>query len=401
MKKSKLKLTTFLSVLFLTTSLFIGCSDDDTIESIDDSDDNDAGTELVINNYIQIATGQTLTYNDEGNVITGLSPGDDFYGQDANYLKGAEMSYTDNGDGTVTDNNTGLMWQQVPSSTDFKWQEGVDYCNDLELAGYDDWRIPSCKELYSISNFSVGWPYLNTPYFSIAGDEISKDEQYWSSNFYVGVTDDGGPNNTAMGVNHGSGHIKGYTATAEGPVGGRYVRAVRGDDYGTNDFIDNGDGTITDNATGLMWTQDDSQIGYDWEDALTYAESSEMAGYTDWRLPNVKELQGIVDYGYSPTATDTSQIGPAIDPMFSCTPIINEAGNDDYGYYWTSTSALFRRGGEYYYAWYVAFGMAVGPDGEDNHGAGAVRFDTKYEGGEDGEDAARIYNYVRLVRDAN
>lgn len=379
----------------LGTAMMLSCNNDD------DGTTDDLTTELVINNYIQIATGQTVTYDDEGNVITGLSPGDDFYGQDAHYLKGATISYTDNGDGTVTDNNTGLMWQQVPSSTDYKWQDGVDYCNDLELAGYDDWRIPSLKELYSISNFSVGWPYLDTSYFDLAGGEVSKDEQYWSSNFYVGVTDDGGANNTAMGVNHGTGHIKGYTATAEGAVGGRYVRAVRGDDYGTNDFVDNGDGTITDLNTGLMWAQDDSQKGYDWEDALAYAESSELAGYTDWRLPNVKELQGIVDYTKSPSATEAENIGPAINNLFSCTPILNEAGNDDYPYYWTSTSALFRRGGEYYYAWYVAFGMAVGPEGEDHHGAGSVRFDTKYEGGEDGEDAARFYNYVRLVRDAN
>lgn len=74
----------------------------------------------------------------------------------------------------------------------------------------------------------------------------------------------------------------------------------------------------------------------------------------------------------------------------------------DYGYFWTNTSAYF--GGdsqEYYYAWYVAFGSAVGQDGADFHGAGAARFDTKIEGGPLGEGGERYYNYVRLVRGAS
>ena len=83
------------------------------------------------------------------------------------------------------------------------------------------------------------------------------------------------------------------------------------------------------------------------------------------------------------------------------TGITNEAGNADYPYFWTSTSAGSTAASDYYYAWYVAFGYAVGPDGNDTHGAGAVRFDTKVEGGTAGEDEERGYNYVRLVRDAN
>ncbi len=177
------------------------------------------------------------------------------------------MSYTDNGDGTVTDDNSGLMWQQVPSSDDYTWQEAVDYCDDLVFAGYDDWRIPSLKELYSISDFSSGWPYLDTGYFTLASGEITKDEQYWSSNYYVGVTVEGG-SNAAFGVNHVTGHIKAYSANSNGPIGGKYVRAVRGGTYGTNDFVDNGDETISDTNTGLMWAQNDEGVTLDWENAL-------------------------------------------------------------------------------------------------------------------------------------
>lgn len=344
-------------------------------------------------------TGQVNCYDEDGNTIDNPLPGDSLYGQDAQYTS-FEISLTDNGDGTITDHVTGLTWQQDPSSNTFTWQEAMDYCEVLEFAGYDDWRAPTAKELFSISNFNSGWPYLNTDFFSLASGHVTKDEQYWSSNHYVGVTVEGGTD-AAFGVNHVTGHIKAYPANATGPIGGKYVRAVRGNTIGENEYIDNGDETITDSSTGLMWMKNDNGEGINWKVALTYAETSEFAGYDDWRLPNVKELQSIVDYGYSPSATNPDEVGPAIDPIFNCTPIINEAGDDDYAYYWTSTSALFQENMPYYYAWYVAFGMAVNGEGEDFHGAGGVRFDTKYEGGPLGEGGERYYNYVRLVRNTS
>lgn len=377
--------------------------------------------------YPLVATGQASAYDINGEQIEGLIEGDDLYGQDAHYLKGESMSYTDNLDSTVTDNVTGLMWQQFPSTEDFTWEEAEEYCENLVLGGYDDWRMPSAKELFSISDFSTGWPYINTGYFDLVNDEVTKDEQYWTNNLYAGVTVEGGEN-AAFGVNHVTGHIKAYAAgtlaedsnddsipvdsIAPPPDGGddmtldnplaKYVRAVRGDVYGENEFVDNGDATITDNATGLMWSQDDSGEGLDWADALSYAENSGLAGYDDWRLPNVKEMQSIVDYSYSITASDEANLGPAINPLFNCTPITSEAGYDDYAYYWTGTSAYFSQSStEMYYAWYVAIGRAVNDEGEDFHGAGAVRFDTKYIDGPAGEDAERYFNYVFIVRDAD
>lgn len=396
MKDNSLRL---FSLLFaLTFMLFTACSKDEDTEDIIDDTTNTETPE--VNNYLLVASGQTTSYDNDGNVISDLAPGDALYGQDANYLIGESMQYEDHDDGTVTDSNTGLMWQQIPSSSDYSWQDAVDYCESLELNGYDDWRMPSLKELYSISDFGSGWPYLNTSYFHLASGEVTKDEQFWSSNYYVGTTVEGGEN-SAFGVNHVTGHIKAYSANASGPVGGKYVRAVRGGDYGVNEFSNNADGTISDLSTELMWTTNDSEEAMDWNAALVYAEGAEIAGYSDWRLPNVKELHSIVDYSYSPSATDPAQQGPAIDPMFNCTPITNEAGDDDYAYYWTSTSANFTSGEPYYYAWYVAFGRAVNGEGLDFHGAGGVRFDTKYEGGPLGEGGERYYNYVRLVRDIN
>lgn len=379
----------------LVTLLIIGCSSTGSSSSSDTSSDN-ADTSA---SYTMVDTGQSACYDNEDE-IAAPAEGVAFYGQDAQFSD-TQPSYTESSDGlTVYDNITGLTWQKTPSSSHYSWQEAVDYCNALTLGGYSDWRMPTLKELFSISDFSQGWPYLDTTYFDIAGTQVSKDEQYWSSNYYVGVTVEGG-SAAAFGVNHGTGHIKAYPANTTGPMGKR-VRAVRGNSYGINQFVDNGDGTITDQATGLMWSQSDSGAGMDWEHALASAQIKNAAGYLghgDWRLPNVKELQSIVDYTRSPSATDSTKVGPAIDPLFSCTGITNEAGVDDYPYYWTSTSARFEAGGAYYYGWYVAFGMAVDGSGNDSHGAGAVRFDTKVENGPAGEGGERYYNYVRLVRD--
>lgn len=409
---------TILSLSFILSLLsLIGCSDSSTgSESIT----------LTSRDYQLVSTNQT-TFYDNSEVISAPEPDSAFYGQDAQYLKGSSVSYTDNGDGTTSDNNTGLMWEKIPDPDGFTYDEAVAYCENLELAGYDDWRLPTLKELFAISDFSSGWPYIDTTYFALATGEVSKDEQYWSANKYVGVTVEGGED-AAFGVNHVTGHIKAYPASGEEPKGApenapakpkknnsddakndppppggspftKQVRAARGSIYGDNEFVNNADGTISDEATGLMWSQLDSEEGLDWEQALAYAENSEFGGYDDWRLPNVKELQSIVDYSYAPGASDASQDGAAIDPMFECTPIVNEAGDDDYAYYWTSTSANFTSGEPYYYAWYVAFGRAVDDTGADFHGAGAVRFDTKVEGGPLGEGGERYYNYVRLVRD--
>jgi len=384
-------------------------------------------------------------------------------GQKVDNQSNTKMSYTDNGDGTITDNLTGLMWQKIPVDKNMTWKEAKKYCAKLKLAGHKDWRMPSIKELYSITNFSEGWPYIDTDVFSLVQTQISKDEQYWSSNIYVGeaaAQAPGRPNmkgngakqgassqssrggmqgrpsggmgggmqgppsggmgggmqgppsgemeggmssqsqdmTQAFGVNFATGHIKAYPANAQGPIGGKYIRAVRGTEYGVNDFQDNGDGTITDKATDLMWAKDDGGIRLDWAEAKDYANKSTLGGYDDWRLPDVKELQSIVNYNYSPSAKDEQQIGAAIDKIFSCTLIMNEAGKDDYGYYWTNTSARRNKDGELIYAWYVAFGRAVNDKGIDTHGAGAVRFDAKSKKTSKEQGGERYYNLVRLVR---
>ncbi len=92
-----------------------------------------------------------------------------------------------------------------------------------------------------------------------------------------------------------------------------------------NRFTDNGDGTVTDNCTGLMWQQNTGNGGnrLNWCDALAYCFNLELAGHADWRLPNVRELQSIVDYGRG---------APVIDPAFG-------AQFGAQSCYWSSTSS--------------------------------------------------------------
>ncbi|MEI7503963.1 MAG: hypothetical protein WCJ61_11830, partial [Paludibacter sp.] len=106
--------------------------------------------------------------------------------------------------------------------------------------------------------------------------------------------------------------------------------------------------------------------------------------------------QSLVDYTRSPGATNAANVGPAINALFTCTAITNAGGKADYPYYWTNTSAIPNANGTFAYAWYVAFGRAEDGNGEDLHGAGAVRFDKKIVGTGEGEE--RVLNYVRLVR---
>ena len=383
--------------------------------------------------YAVVDTGQVACY-DAGSELACPAEGQAFYGQDAQY-DGNQPSYTLSADGlTVHDNVTGLTWTQSPDTdrdgdvdaddklTAAQVQAYVDALNAQGYGGYDDWRLPSIKELYSLIDFrgtdpipeAVGSgglvPFIDTDYFAFAyGDTAAGeriiDAQFLSSTGYVGTVFDG--RSAIFGVNFADGRIKGYPSDKA-----QYILLVRGNpDYGLNDFVDNGDGTITDRATGLMWSQaDDGGQGMNWQDALAWVEqmnAENYLGYDDWRLPDAKELQSIVDYGRSPDTTGSA----AIDPVFQATGITNEAGQADYGFYWTGTTHA-RFDGSGTAAVYVSFGRGLGSmDGVhviDVHGAGCQRSDPKDGDPDDYPtwgfgpqgDVRRVFNHVRLVRDA-
>ena len=374
--------------------------------------------------YPVVDTGQIRCYDDTTE-IEYPKPGTDFFGQDAHY-NGNQPAYKDNGDGTVSDLNTHLTWTQ-DSGRKKTYDQAVADASKCNAGGHTDWRLPTIKELYSLilfsgtdpdpmsANTSAQRPVIDTRYFKFQygnpadGDRII-DSQFATSTIYRGTTMGG--NKTMFGVNFADGRIKGYPVGAgRGPRGEKtyYVLYVRGNlAYGKNQFVDNGDGTVTDKATGLVWQKADSGKGMNWLQALAYAESLDLAGQSDWRLPNAKELQSLVDYSRCPNVTNSA----AINPMFEATPIKNESGKTDYAHYWTGTTHVGQSRASA--GVYIAFGRALGFMQDrrtgnkklmDVHGAGAQRSDPKSGNpsqfptgrGPQG-DVIRISNFVRCVR---
>ena len=244
-------------------------------------------------------TGQTTSYTST-------------FGEDNDYNINVP-SYTNNGNGTITDNITGLMWQQGDSG-ELTIENGILYCDNLVLGGFSDWRLPDKEESMSILNLDRNNPALNTTYFTntTAGYWWTSTVQYNNANA-IWVTNAGG----------GTGpKLKTETISAGGTLK-YHARAVRSSITPTNvaNFTDNNDGTITDNVTGLMWQKSPAIIAYTWEQALDFAENLTTATYSDWRLPNIKELVSL-----NSETTNTPSINTTFFPTIASTK------------YWSSTT---------------------------------------------------------------
>ena len=234
-------------------------------------------------------------------------------GEDADFIINAP-SYTDNGDGTITDNITGLMWQKVDGG-EMVFGNAAAYCSSLSLGGYKDWRLPHSHELFSLNNFDNLNPALNTVYFT-----KTLADYWWTSDFRADDT-------TKVWVVNAGGGIGAHPISETISAGGSkrfHVRAVR-NPYSTAfsvaHFKDNGNGTVTDNYTGLTWQKIQSSNTMTWEEALAYSKSMSLAGKADWRVPNIRELQSLNDESL-------------IKPSFNKTWFSNSVS----GNYWSSTS---------------------------------------------------------------
>jgi hypothetical protein len=419
--------------LFLLLPALVSCAPagsgaDDSATDTDDAADTAETVQPGDLSTPVVDTQQATCYNASTSIACPQA-GDRFFGQDAQRI-GFMPDYAYNGDGTVTDQVTELVWMQSPDingdgliNVDDKLTDAKarTTCDALSMGGQDDWRVPTIRELYSLMDFrgtdpsgvngddtSGLEPFIDVDWFDFdygdtdAGERLI-DAQYASSTAYVGS---GG--GKLFGVNFADGRIKGYDSEMPNGVEKTYyVQCVRGTAWGAATLTDLGDGTIEDAGTGLVWSQDDSGEGMNWEEALAWAEdrnAESWLGHDDWRLPDAKELQSIVDYTRSPDATDSA----AIDPLFNATSITNEGGQRDWASYWTSTTHASSNGMAAN-AVYVCFGRALGymnGSWTDIHGAGAQRSDPKtgdasdYPTGHGPQgDAIRIDNYVRLVRD--
>jgi len=323
-------------------------------------------------------TGQTVCYNSNGLTINCNGTG-----QDGDRQPGVIWPYsrfTDHGDGTITDNLTGLMWLQNgnlfgPGSR-MEWEDALFNlarmnAGVIDNSGYTDWRIPNINELESLVNIGASdqaawlnnqgfvnvqssvWYYWSSTMLASSGDSLA-----WAVRMSDGKTHFLPTSGTENGRNH-------FWAVRAGQMDnpdenfpanvwktGQTTTFYPGDDgylqrgvaWPASRFTDNGNGTITDNLTGLMWLKDANCMAthypwFDtdwapndgavlWQTALNFVAGIDNgnfpncgAGYQDWRLPNVKEFRSLIDH---------SQSGPALP---SGHPFIGSGGSS---IFWSS-----------------------------------------------------------------
>jgi hypothetical protein len=238
----------------------------------------------------------------------------------------------------VLDNVTGLMWESKTSDggtrdklkfyTRAEADAYVTTVNGLALCGHSDWRLPTPQELASMVDSSRSAGALVDP----SGFPEQQVSSYWSGTSAAADT------TAAWFLDFGSGLLS-YQAK----TGTAYVRLVRATvTLPATRFMVNGDGSLNDNHTGLMWRVcDDGLTGatcaggsaqaYSWQGALQRAAAVDAnpaglgLGHDDWRLPNRDELASLLDYSRRNPAFDSVRFpGVAADSHWTSTP---DAGN--------------------------------------------------------------------------
>ncbi|MEA1928457.1 MAG: DUF1566 domain-containing protein, partial [Candidatus Auribacterota bacterium] len=262
------------------------------------------------------------------------------------------LAFQDNNNGTITDLASGLMWQKADSlgmefgdlSRQMSWTDAFSYVAAMNSQGYGghyDWRIPNIKELSSIINQGTWLPSIyyifdsmqSANYWSSTSLEIQGSQRAYHILFNEGFVQYAYPDSSAMYVKAvrsylpGSG-VAGFPKTGQTVVFHAGAGNDKGDDGETrsgfpmtgDSYTDNGNGTITQNATGMFWQQSDSATqsfgGYSgaltWEEGFAYVaqmNAQAFAGYTDWRMPNYFELISLLDFEYF-----WPIMGPLFDP---------------------------------------------------------------------------------------
>jgi len=146
--------------------------------------------QLVVNDGTNNSSPDTMVVTAATVNTTGLIPDSGqttsytaTFGEDHDYLI-HPPAFTDNGNGTVTDNITGLVWQQKDDAVTRIWSSAVNYCDTLVLAGYYDWRLPSKRELMDIVNYGRSNPSIDSAVFT-----NTSANYYWSATSVATTTD--------------------------------------------------------------------------------------------------------------------------------------------------------------------------------------------------------------------
>lgn len=226
---------------------------------------------------VTVAKPSAYAISDSGQVTSFT----DVFGEDNDYPHIAP-NITDNGNGTVTDNVTALTWQKDYDGNEYNYYQAkgvisstynlegssfIDVCGNSTLGGLADWRLPSQHEAMTIISYGSGRKLLWNTVSTSSGDG------YWLS--------------------------EATTFLSSKTIGSYFKRipqavlCVSGERLVRNDIWNNEDGTATDFSTGLMWQYPSLKTTKLWVDAIQYCEGLVLAGYSDWRLPNIRELHSI------------------------------------------------------------------------------------------------------------
>ena len=249
--------------------------------------------------------------------------GGDFFGQDAQYGwdliheedERYSKAFTMATEPVVTDNVTGLIWQGCTGglsgsdctdgfADEMDWIDAVPYCDALAWGGHTDWRLPNEYELQSIVHYGIFSPCIDENAFP-----NTPGSKFWTSS----VHPSGG---AFQSVAFKYGNVS-FPVTR----GDIFARCVRSEPHPTPPRFIKGGGVepvVTDDESRLLWqgcaagyTGEDCAGGsantMEWAQALQYCESLIWGGYSDWRLPDIIELQSIVD---------NFRMEPAVDETF-------------------------------------------------------------------------------------
>ena len=255
---------------------------------------------------------------------------------DANYPFGQDSHYTNvpvarsysgptahavfTTDYTTTDNVTGLVWKTCNEgktgagcagvATTYTWYDSINACSALNTAnagsgyaGRTNWRLPTIQELKSLPHYGIAAPSIEAANFP-----ATQAANHWTATTNVGSIAN------AWFVSFSTGGFIDSVAKTSAMV----VRCVSGNLPSSRSLTDNGNGTITDNATTLVWQKCSMGQANDatcsgtattvaWAAAMSYCENLTLGGRSDWRLPSATELRGLVD---------ETRSAPVVNPVF-------------------------------------------------------------------------------------
>lgn len=252
-------------------------------------DGNDKKCTVIPPVFGRICTGITECTNETGSTKC-PAKGEPFYGQDAQY---AELGFcipqsfsingSDEEEKTVIDNNTALEWQQTIAGEVLSVEENKNYCENLDYAGFSDWRIPKATEMFVLLDLSQGEFLIDLEYFPADFDIQTKEFITLSHSGYTIF---------ALGFRRGIY----YFAIDERKCAARCVRGELSPEQSFTTLISaNGDEFVLDNKTKLIWQRyylDNVTL----KDAFDYCENLTHAGFSDWRLPNVSEILSLENF---------------------------------------------------------------------------------------------------------